>query len=259
MSADDTVEISKDLLRRVMAEVEELRADAAQAKATASASQETLDEANRHADAMRTAAETATKERDAARETAAEARKTEDTASGAAAERDRLRHELASLRRDHEALQAEHAALLRTHPAPPTRASVPDDPGAPADSDQAALARAFVAWCRRGSPLVSRSYLFAAFVREASGRPCTVRPVFRDRSEPTPTFTERPAAGSEYWLVAVGDLHALVPQPTSPRAFAETAPAFDGESTPDRLASLSPATPDGLETPFGLTRRGELS
>lgn len=250
--ADDTVIVPKDLLRRVKEEVDDLRTKVAGLTEDAEILRAELAAVAEQRDAFRT-------ERDALLRRA-------EAADAGAGDAERLRHENGALQKQTVLLQdafegadAERAHLLRTHPAPP----VPR-PGsaaaAPAEgSPEAVLCRAFVAWCRRGSPLISRPYLFVSFLREAApGFACDVQPVFRTRTSGAPAFRRR-GDGAEHWLVSVGDHHALVPQPVSPTQFRELAPAFDGTATPDTLDAIRPAMPDGGGDAFGLASTGRVS
>lgn len=171
----------------------------------------------------------------------------------------RLQADLHALQGTLGDVQADHARLIDTHPAPPTpmRAQpfVSGD-GAPADSGaEAAVARAFVAWCQRGSALISRSYLFEAFLRETWDG-ADVRPVFRAR---TPEIRFTPGDGVEYWLVVAGDVRVVVPKPVSAYAFAELTPVYGGAATPDTLHSLTLAHADGDGAAFGLSHSGTVA
>lgn len=114
---------------------------------------------------------------------------------------------------------------------------------APPETGPAALAAtAFVSWCTRNRALVSRPYLFAAFLKgEAGGAEVEVTPVFRDRAMAAPTFRSQTVDGVEHWLVRVGSATVLFPQPLSSAQFRELAPCFDGQATPETLTSVRPA------------------
>lgn len=248
----DTVEIPKELLRRVMAEVEELRTAAAAHTAEAEALRTERDALLEETQALRlqvagyrdsesemkTLADAAASKQAAAASAAANAAREAADAGRAAAERN-----LATARSALSASEGERRALERTHPLPPARPSAgPTDTAGVAPDE--ALKRAYVAWCRRGSPLVSRAYLFAAFLREAApGLPTAVRPVFRDRAAAGIAFSDNPA-GVEYWLVTVGPVAAVLPQPSSPYEFTELAPLYAGALTPDRLGAIDLALAD---------------
>ena len=171
-----------------------------------------------------------------------------------------LRTELASARAglavaqaEAAAAQAEADALRRTHPMPPpsrraASGAVPGEaaatePNAPADDGPAGIAgRAFAAWCRRNRALVSRPYLFASFLKSAAaGMEVDVTPVYRDRAAPAPTFRADALDGVEHWLVRIGPATVLLPQPLAPGQFRELAPAFTGDATPETLAAVVPA------------------
>jgi hypothetical protein len=152
-----------------------------------------------------------------------------------------------ALRAECDALREEVALLRRTHPMPPAAPSQNESVArGPDGSDAEVVGAAFVAWCRRNRSLVSRPYLFAAFLQTAAeGVEVEVRPVYRDRDAAPPAFREAasPSAGdgAEYWLVRRGEAHALLPQPLRPTEFRETAPAFEGEATPETLGDAQPA------------------
>ncbi len=250
---DDSVIVPKDLLRRVKEEVDDLRTQVADLTEDAETLRAELAAVAEQRDAFRA-------ERDALLARVA--------ASGADADAaTRLRHENGALQKQTTLLQdalhgadAERADLLRTHPAPPVRRSGGGLAPAPVEgSPEAVLCRAFVAWCRRGSPLISRPYLFVSFLREAApGFACDVQPVFRARTSGAPTFRHS-GDGAEHWLVSVGDHHALVPHPVSPTQFRELAPAFSGVASPDTLGTIRPATVDGAGDAFGLAAVGHVS
>ncbi len=246
----ETVEIPKELLRRVMAEVEELREAAAERQAEAEALRTERDGLRAERDALRSQV---TAYKDAAGEMKELAEATaarQASAASAAAEQARRTAEAGrtSAERERDAARdafndadAERRALERTHPLPPRPLAATDAAGV---EPREALQRAYVAWCRRGSPLISRAYLFAAFLREAApGLPVAVRPVFRDRAAAGIAFSDN-AAGVEYWLATVGPVAAVLPQPSSPYEFTELAPVYSGALTPDRLGALDLALAD---------------
>ncbi len=172
----------------------------------------------------------------------------------AAEELTALRADLAEARQALGSAQAEVAAaraetddLRRTHPFPPPRPGRPADgaPGEdapPAGGPKDVVGRAFAAWCRRNRALVSRPYLFATFLKAAAeGTMVEVTPVYRDRAAATPTFRAEVVDGVEYWLVRLGPATVLLPQPLSPSQFRELAPAFDGQATPETVGVVVPA------------------
>ncbi len=171
----------------------------------------------------------------------------------AAEELTALRAELAEARSELGVAQAEAAAaraeadaLRRTHPMPPPpprrSGEEPADDALPAAGPKDVAGRAFAAWCRRNRALVSRPYLFATFLKTAAGGMAVeVTPVYRDRAASVPTFRAEAVDGVEYWLVRIGPATVLLPQPLSASQFRELAPAFDGQATPETVASVVPA------------------
>ena len=169
----------------------------------------------------------------------------------AAEELTALRAELASARSllavataEATAAQAEVAGLRRRDPTAP-RPAPTSDVSATASEDEgpAGLAgRVFTAWCRRNRALVSRPYLFASFLTQhADGAEVEVTTVYRDRAAAAPTFRAESIDGVEHWLVRVGATTVVLPQPLSAQQFRELAPVFEGEATPETLASVVPA------------------
>lgn len=196
----------------------------------------------------------------------AKAERAAELAAQAAEEASALRTELADVRSrlalalaEAEAARAEADELRRTHPMPPARgrvaglaadaaselaehlAGAPD--AAPVPAGPATLAgTAFAAWCRRNRALVSRPYLFASFLASAAeGMETEVTPVYRDRAAPEPTFRPEAIDGVEHWLVRVGPETVLLPQPLSATQFRELAPVFTGEATPETVGEVVPA------------------
>lgn len=279
MSTQDTVSIPKDLLRRVMAEVEDLRAAVADRVAEADTLRDERDALVLEQDALVTERDDLKVQCDRlqsevrqfreaagdmkAHAEAAAARRGAAATASAEAGRASAERERETLRDAFDQSESERRALERTHPLPPTRA-----PGVLSDADTGeavpdeVLRRAYTAWCRRGSPLVSRSYLFAAFLREAGGMlPTSVRSVFRDRAAAGIAFSGNPA-GVEYWLATAGSVRCVLPKPASPYEFTELAPVYDGTLTPDRLGSLVLARPDDAQPSgddtFSLVLRGHV-
>ncbi len=176
------------------------------------------------------------------------------------------RSQLALAQAETEAARTEADELRRTHPMPPPRrvadraaellsgvaggvagvakrlsgsAEAAPDPTSPA----AIAGTAFAAWCRRNRALVSRPYLFASFLATAAeGVETEVTPVYRDRTASEPTFRTEAIDGVEHWLVRVGPETMLLPQPLSPTQFRELAPVFTGDTTPETVESVVPAT-----------------
>ena len=239
----DQILVSRDLLRNVKREVDDLR-----------------DERDALLDKLRAAEAAGPAGSDDADLQAQLDRAVERTVR-AAEDLTALRAELASARSllavaqaEAAAAQAEADALRRTHPMPPpprratsapageTAGAVPADP-APTDDGPAGIAgRAFAAWCRRNRALVSRPYLFASFLKSAAaGMEVEVTPVYRDRAATAPTFRADALDGVEHWLVRIGPATVLLPQPLAPGQFRELAPAFTGDATPETLAGIVPA------------------
>ena len=267
------VQVPKALLRRVKDEVESLREEVARLESELALArqrgaggaddlQAELDERTAEARAYRLALEKVQAARD---ELAAELEETralladQDRQSGA--ERDELARRvveadsaITELRTEGAETRAERDRLLRTHPAPPPD---PARPGASPASDDP-VGAAFTAWCRRGSPLASRSFLFESFLREGVSAEATVTPVFRDRHEPEPTFRNAPADGVEHWLVTVGPSKVLLPQPLSPTQFRELDPAFDGDAQPASVERVTSARVDGPLGALRLVERGRV-
>ena len=248
--SDSQILVSRELLRNVKREVDDLRDE-----------RDALLEALREAEQTRTAPGDDTPGDDTADVAALQAQldRAVERTIRAAEELTALRADLAAARAalaeaqaEAAAAQAEADALRRTHPMPPLArrpAAAPvastdaGEPPAETDAGPAGVAgRAFAAWCRRNRALVSRPYLFASFLKTAAeGLEVEVTPVYRDRAAPEPTFRAQAIDGVEHWLVRVGPTTVLLPQPLSATQFRELAPAFEGAATPETVAAVVPA------------------
>ena len=246
----DQITVSRELLRNVKREVDDLRDE-----------RDALLEQLRSAEAASADAARSTDAASGDADLRAQLDRAVERTVRAAEELTVLRTELASARSllavaqaETIAAQAEADALRRTHPMPPPRtAASTDDDAIPASGDEAndepeddspagIAGRAFAAWCRRNRALVSRPYLFASFLKSAAaGMEVEVTPVYRDRAATAPTFRADALDGVEHWLVRIGPATVLLPQPLAPGQFRELAPAFTGDATPETLAGIVPA------------------
>lgn len=251
--SDETTEVPKTLLRRVKEEVEGLRERVEALERLVDARTAERDALEREVETLRgelLATDVEARVAAAVAEGDARAARLRAERDGlAAAGRDAVADAEAARAALHEAIdQRDH--LLLTHPAPPARAAQRPASEAPDDAF-GAVGYAFAAWCRRGTPLVSRPFLFAAFLAETTSDAVEVVPVFRDPAADDGLYRLRPATGAESWLVSLGDVLALVPYPVSPDRFAELAPAYSGEATPRRTVAVTPAR---IEVTLGAAR-----
>ena len=254
--SDSQILVSRELLRNVKREVDDLR-DERDALLDRVAALEAGGAASGDARAQ-------------AERAAEQAAQATEEASALRAELADVRSQLALALADAEAARAEADELRRTHPMPPPRGRVaglaaglasglagrvagvaerlaggadPSPGAAPDPARPAAIAgTAFAAWCRRNRALVSRPYLFASFLASAAeGMETEVTPVYRDRTAGEPTFRTEAIDGVEHWLVRVGPETVLLPQPLSATQFRELAPVFTGEATPETVGEVVPA------------------
>lgn len=126
-------------------------------------------------------------------------------------------------------------ALTTPTAAPAPFMSPPVDAGALSD-----IGEAFVAWCRRGGPLLGRPEVFERFLQRTVPA-TTVLVVARDGAAARATFAAD-GDGPAYWLVRLSGAPALLPQPHGADGFAELAPAFEGGAAdPRHVESVVPA------------------
>jgi hypothetical protein len=176
---------------------------------------------------------------------------------------ERLERRVAQLEQASEALRVEVQGLRAAPPRPaPPR---PAPPPAPVRTDvpvSERVAEAFVSWCRRGGPMVSRLDRFRAALEPAVPE-ATVQQVFRDlnaQAEPTRFDAAGGASPAEYWVVAVGEERLLLPHPQSPGQFRDLAGVFAGPGVPpSSVAQIDPARVREEGAAFVLTAEGRLA
>lgn len=148
----------------------------------------------------------------------------------------------------------------RADPAASPMASRDEAPASQAPASQA-LAEAFRAWCTSGSAVVSKATFFGNALKQALPG-ATVAVVYRDGQTQSVPVVLRAAQGvlpAEYWAVAHGSRHWLLPQPLSAGQFRELDPCFDGNATPETLRDVRPAEVRTVGSAYEIVQTGRVS
>ena len=145
-------------------------------------------------------------------------------------------------------------------PEKPKAPQTPADASPPKPSLRDEVGLAFVAWCQKGGPMMSRFFMFERTLQQ-QWPDAKVFVRYRHRvANGEVTFVEVSSQPIEYWAIVVKEQAFMVPQPMSASQFRDTTAAFEGTALPSMLATCTPALLKrlGAGSVYGMGERGVL-